>query len=131
MPATCTLAGFIEAGNCLKDFDKPQQRAIAVYQLTKYLVGAGGYDYTGAGGDDQLLLDSTTATRGLSDSDRRAAFIGILNQEFTGIASLLLVNTVLTKATAEDAIACYKNWTPNQLEGAQLFLLCAILALAV
>jgi hypothetical protein len=129
MATTCTLAGFASGANCYKDFSPNQQRAIVVYQLAFALVGAGGQNYTTSAGNALLLIDSESATGNMTPADRYSAFVGVLNSTISGSLSVGL--SPLTKSSAATAITCYKNWSKNQLENAQLFLLCQLLGLAL
>jgi hypothetical protein len=128
----CTVASYVSAGACFtrSNFSRTEQQAIKVYRLAQLVSGVGGTDYTTAA---TLWAAANTATCGMTEDQVFAGMISVLNAAPTMNSSAIFGTSPasLTLATAAAAIACLKEYSPQQLDKMELFLWCSFFGLFV
>jgi len=106
-------------------FSVHEQKAILVYRLAQLVDGLNGVDLY-ATDADALWGTANDVTCGLSNDQIRAGFIGIFNSTMPDPISVNPGSSPaeLTAATAASGITCLVNFSDDQLERMQFFLLC-------
>lgn len=122
--ATCTAAGFAEAGVCFTGqvFNPKEQLAILAYISWK-LGDAADQETTTF---DQQISNTVCIADSLSEDKLMAALIGVVNRGIVGGQGMLFNTNVdqLTGATAMEAIACMKQLSEHQLKAIAVYNLC-------
>lgn len=125
---TCTKSGFTTASNCFgpPNFSQHELNALITYRMAQFYSGVIS---TYPANPALLWKDANNATCGMSEQQVNVAVFGTMNSTFIGSESFTIGPAeTLTKETAAAAIACYKNYSDEQLKKMQLFLLCSILS---
>ncbi len=114
--SACTTATLV-ANGCFKNLGNNERKALMVYLKALELEALGGTDYT-----DPAVLNLAAACYEVLTADAMAVGQLVIQSGNADDAGA----TIPTNAEVPAAIACFKNYTLNQLNAMELFLDCAL-----
>jgi len=120
---TCTVASLITNNPCFsaKVLDEQHQLALKIWFMANELSVIGGTNYTNTL-TSTLLTDATALYRTMNPSQRQLAILSIYKNNAVNAGATISSDIQALMAS----IKCLVNMTPDQLQQAEILLLCQL-----